>query len=131
MPLEQLVIRFFFLSLTLLIVLIDTFINLLVTDKGKGSTLIFRGAVPRKSFASADCIRRIAYSLSVTQSADANPFWGTAFSKGVMFHLSPISQNLTEIKCICKLDVGKVLWNWLYLVNSKCNYINVLLRTSY
>ena len=28
--------------------------------------------------------------------------------------LSPISQNLTEIQGICKLDIGKVLWNWLY-----------------
>ena len=28
--------------------------------------------------------------------------------------LSPISLNLTEIKCIYKLDLGKVLWNCLY-----------------
>ena len=28
--------------------------------------------------------------------------------------ISLISSNLTEIQWICKLDIGKVLWNWLY-----------------
>ena len=30
--------------------------------------------------------------------------------------ISPISSNLTEIQCICKLDFGKVLWNGLYVI---------------
>ena len=29
--------------------------------------------------------------------------------------VTPISSNLTEIQCICKLDFGKVLWNGQYL----------------
>ena len=28
-------------------------------------------------------------------------------------YLTPISLNLTEFQCICKLDLGKVLWNGL------------------
>ena len=40
--------------------------------------------------------------------------------------LSPISQNHTEFQCICKLDFGKVLWNWLYMHTKfkLCSYIN-------
>ena len=30
----------------------------------------------------------------------------------------PISYNLTEIQCICKLDFGKVLWIGLYYETS-------------
>ena len=33
--------------------------------------------------------------------------------------LTPISLNLTETHCICKLDLGMVLWNRLYL--NKCS----------
>ena len=36
-----------------------------------------------------------------------------------MFFKSHISWNLTEIQCKCKLDPGKVLWNWLYVNNMK------------
>ena len=35
--------------------------------------------------------------------------------KWQMFHITPISKNLTEIQCIYEPDFGKVLWNWLYL----------------
>ena len=36
--------------------------------------------------------------------------------------VSPISKNLTETQCICKLDYGKVLLNGLYSVHCTCLY---------
>ena len=42
----------------------------------------------------------------------------------IVNNISRISYNLTEIQCICELDLGKVLWNWLYInfLNMKYNF---------